>query len=545
MDALTFSPKLSAPVFSTPSRSTNGPSPAFLVPFPLQFSASPRHAVKVYCSKAAAESITKKLPPGPMKLPLIGNLHNLIGSPLPHHALTDLAKDHGPLMHLQLGEISAVVVSSPDMAEEVFKNQDLNFSQRPQFLASKVTTYDGQDIVMAPYGDYWKQMRKVSTTELLTPKRVQSFSSIRTDEVSNLLEYIRSTVGTPINFSEKAFLLTNRVTCRAAFGSKCSEEDQATVIEAMDGITESAGGFHFVDLFPSLEFLQGISGIKAKLEGLRDRLDKVFDRIIDEHKEKLLNHGCESGDDDLLDVILRLQGSGSLQCPITSKALKAVILDVFIAGTDTSSVTTEWAMAEMMKNPIVFKKAQAEVRQAFKGKKTITEADVQELTYIKYVVKEALRLHPPAPLLVPRDTREDCEINGYRVPAKTKLIVNAWAIGRDPKYWSDPESFKPERFENNLVDFKGQHFQFIPFGAGRRMCPGITFGLANIEYPLAQLLYHFDWKLPHGVTPENFDMSEKFGVTAGRKSDLYLIATPHKSSQDDSTEHMEAMKVLN
>ncbi|PRQ54270.1 putative premnaspirodiene oxygenase [Rosa chinensis] len=217
---------------------------------------------------------------------------------------------------------------------------------------------------------------------------------------------------------------------------------------------------------------------------------------------------------------------------------RQITFDFFSAGSETSATTTEWAMSELMRNPEVMKKAQAEVRQLLvnrlEGKKRIEEADVQTLDYLKAVVKETLRLHPTIPL-IPREARERCEISGYQVAVKTKVIVNEWAMGRDAENWVDPESFKPERFlhihgdkvSSNNIDFKGSNFEFIPFGAGRRICPGISFATAMIELALAQLLYHFDWKLPSGIKPDELDMSETFGVTCRRKNDLYLIATPH------------------
>ncbi|CAN0908302.1 Cytochrome P450 71D10 [Linum grandiflorum] len=205
--------------------------------------------------------------------------------------------------------------------------------------------------------------------------------------------------------------------------------------------------------------------------------------------------------------------------------------DVFTGGSDTTSSVIEWAMSEMLKNPRILNKAQEEVRQhphLFNGRKNIVEeASIGELKYLKLVIKEALRLHPPVPLLVPRENVERCEIDGYAIPAKTKVIINAWAIGRDPKYWDQPNVFYPERFIDSNVDYKGLSFELVPFGAGRRMCPGITFGMANVELVLANLLYHFDWKLPDGRKLEELDMGEAFGVTVHRKSNLCLIPIPY------------------
>ncbi|TKY69141.1 steroid 17alpha-monooxygenase or 17alpha-hydroxyprogesterone aldolase [Spatholobus suberectus] len=172
----------------------------------------------------------------------------------------------------------------------------------------------------------------------------------------------------------------------------------------------------------------------------------------------------------------------------------------------------------MIRDPRVMKKAQVEVREVFKLKGRVDEICNNELKYLKSVVKETLRLHPPAPLLLPRESGQACEIRGYHIPTKSKVIVNAWAIGRDPNYWTEPE-----RFIDSSIDYKGSNFEFIPFGAGRRICPGSTFGLVNVELAVAFLLYHFDWKLANGMKSEDLDMTEEFGVSATRKDDLYLI----------------------
>ena len=182
-----------------------------------------------------------------------------------------------------------------------------------------------------------------------------------------------------------------------------------------------------------------------------------------------------------------------------------------------------WIMSSLIKNPKVMKEAQAEVRRVYNEKGFVDETKLDQLNYLKSVFKETLRLHPPAPLLVPRENTESCVINGYEIPAKSRLIVNFWSIGRDPKYWPEPEKFKPERFLDNPVDFKGTNFEYIPFGCGRRICPGITFAIPNVELPIASLLYHFDWKLPNGIKHEELDMTEAFGIAVGRKNDLCLI----------------------
>lgn len=205
--------------------------------------------------------------------------------------------------------------------------------------------------------------------------------------------------------------------------------------------------------------------------------------------------------------------------------------DLFIAGTETSYTAIIWALTEMMKHPNVMAKAQAEVRQVFKDNENFDENDLDKLPYLKSVIKETLRMHPPVPLLGPRECREQTEIDGYTVPLNARVMVNAWAIGRDPESWEDPESFKPERFENVAVDLTGNHYQFIPFGSGRRMCPGMSFGLVNTGHPLAQFLYQFDWKLPDKVNANDFRTTETSRVFAASKDDLYLIPTSPREQE--------------
>lgn len=198
---------------------------------------------------------------------------------------------------------------------------------------------------------------------------------------------------------------------------------------------------------------------------------------------------------------------------------------MFYAGTDSSAKALEWIMSELLRNPRILRKAQAEVRQVLNNGKKINEEEIQELKYLPLIIKESLRLHPATPLFT-RESRETCEIDGHQIPEKARVIINLWAINRDEEYWKDAECFWPERFEGSSISYQGNNFEYLPFGAGRRMCPGISFANANIEHALASLLYHFDWKLPDGLKPEEVDMSEQFGASVGKKNALYVIATP-------------------
>ncbi|CAI9106587.1 OLC1v1005775C1 [Oldenlandia corymbosa var. corymbosa] len=471
-------------------------------------------------------STVARLPPGPWKLPFIGNLHQLIGS-LPHRVLGDLAKKYGPIMHIQMGEISSIVFSSPEAVKEVMKTHDLNFASRPRFEALAAVTYDCSNMGFAPYGEYWKQLRKVCTTELFSARRVQSFRDLREEESTNSVKWIAGNEGSPVNFTEKIHSFTYGTISRAAFGKKRAEQE--TVISLVKEIIRLAEAFNVADLYPSLKFLHSVTGIKAKMESAHKELDRMFDNMINERRtERRTKDGENKLEDqkDLLDVLLMYHEQENLGFSPTIANIKGMIVDVFTAGTETTSGTVDWAMAEMMKNPEIMKKAQEEVRQVFGPKGYVDEGDFDKLRYMKSVIKETLRVHPPLPLLLPRLNQERCVINGYEIPANTHITVNAWAVNRDPSYWKDAESFQPERFleENSSIDYKSSlNFDFIPFGGGRRVCAGMHLGVANMELPLAKFLYHFDWVLPNGMKSEELDMTEGPGFTLRRQQDLYLV----------------------
>ncbi|XLT48831.1 phenylacetaldehyde oxime monooxygenase CYP71AN24-like [Arachis hypogaea] len=207
----------------------------------------------------------------------------------------------------------------------------------------------------------------------------------------------------------------------------------------------------------------------------------------------------------------------------------STIIDLLVAGGDTVSSIIEWAFAELANNPKVMKKVQEEVRRIVGGKSMIEENDINQMKYMKCVIKEALRLHPPGPLLIPRETVNSVEIKGYHIPKKVTVYINLYAIHRDPKLWDNAEEFIPERFEGNQqVDYKVKDFQLIPFGIGRRGCPGISFGVASVEYMMANLLYWFDWKVPNNNNNGALiDMSEMSGLNVTKKQPLYLKPTPY------------------
>ncbi|CDP07880.1 unnamed protein product [Coffea canephora] len=340
----------------------------------------------------------KRLPPSPSKLPIVGNMNRLIVSQ-PHHTLRKLAQKHKALMHLQLGEISSIVISSPCLAKEILKTHDLAFAIRTQFLSAKIICYKCSDIAVREYGDYWRHMRKLCSPELY---------------------------------------------------------------------------------------------------------------IIDHHIDNLAWTKTATGEFDhknLTDALLRVKERGDLQFLSTNDDIKAVLMVMFFLVT-FSSYALQWLRHKSK-------------YENLHRKYTIEESDVQELEYLKLVIKENFRLHPRRNVKL-----MDISFPTNKMPGQLE----------DPKFWDDLDSNKPKRFENNSIDFNGSHSEYVPFGAGRRIFPGIPFGFANIELPLALLLYHFNRKLLNGPISSDFDMEDLVRIIAPTKKNLRLLATLYDPSPDLPTQ---------
>ncbi|XWS27548.1 hypothetical protein CRYUN_Cryun26dG0125400 [Craigia yunnanensis] len=331
------------------------------------------------------------------------------------------------------------------------KAHDLNFASRPYFPAARILFYDFTDIGFAPYGDYWRQLRKICTLELLSAKRVQSFRAIREEEVSNFMASISSQAGSPVNLRDLLRALASNITARAAFGAKC--KDREAFSEVVQEAVEIVGGFSLSDAFPSIKFLQLVSGRSFQLEKLHEKSDKILENIIQEYRTDRMATSKSGGKDevnDLVHVLLNLQDSGDLEIPLTDSNIKAVIQDMFSAGGETTSMTIEWAMYEMLKNPKVLEKAQAE-----KARKDVKSMGSRYLPSL-----------------------ESSSTDGQLEEIPSIGLKLRYSVQRDSSIIQ--------------LTFKGVNFEFIPFGAGRRICPGIAFGMANVELPIAQMLYHFD-----------------------------------------------------
>ncbi|KAL2330865.1 hypothetical protein Fmac_018446 [Flemingia macrophylla] len=390
-----------------------------------------------------------------------------------------------------------------------------------------IVSYGSKDMAMAPYGEYWRQIRSISVLHLLSVKRVQSFHALRHEEIETMMQNIRHSCSSslPLNLSEMLFTVTNNIICRVALGRKYEGEREREFKKLMVELMEVLGNFVIGDYVPWLECLTQVSG----LYGRAKRVAKQFEELLDEVIEKHVIRSDNEGHSDFVDVLLWIQRTNAVGFPIDRITMKALLFDMFFAGTDTASTTLEWAMTELLRHPSVIKKLQDESRRVARDRNHINEEDLCHMPYLKAVVKETLRFHTPLPVLVQRRCMQDIKLNDYHVEAGTMVLVNAWAIARDPMYWDEPEEFKPERFLNSSIDVKGNNFELlIPFGAGRRGCPGTMFAMVVIELALANLIHQFDWALPDG--DNTIDMSETIGLVMHRKTPLTAVATPNNKN---------------
>ncbi|MED6193672.1 hypothetical protein PIB30_021813 [Stylosanthes scabra] len=478
--------------------------------------------------------------PSPLKFPIIGNLHQL--GLYPHRTLQSLAKRYGPLMLIHLGRVPVLVVSSAEGAREIMKTHDLVFASRPQRKLFDILVYGSKDVSTAPYGEYWRQLRSISLLHLLTVKRVQSFRTVREEETQIMMEEIKhcSSSSVPINLSQLFSLITTDILCKVTFGRKYGGKSRREFKELFVEFTELLGSFVIGEFVPWLDWLTSVSGLYTRANRVAARFDKFLEEVVDYHVNRYQDDddhvtsnvdrvGSSSdaeGHNDFVDALLSFQRTNATGFPIDRTAIKCLMLDVFVAGADNISTILEWTMTELLRHPMVMKKVQDEAKNVVGDRTIITEDDLVHMHYLKAVVKEALRLHPPIPLLVRRESTQDIKLQDYKIASGTQVIVNAWAIAMDPKYWDQPKEFVPQRFMNGYIDVKGNDFELIPFGAGRRGCPGTMFAMAIIEIVLANLLHQFEWALPEGV--DNLDMSETVGLTIYRKVPLVALASPKK-----------------
>ncbi|KAL2543638.1 Cytochrome [Forsythia ovata] len=462
----------------------------------------------------------QKLPPGPKPWPILGNIPHI--GLMPHVSLTNLAKIYGPLMSLKLGTQCMIVGSTPEAAAEILKSKDRIFSGRyvPKALPATKEELNHSSLGWTEdCNDNWKFLRTLCRAELFSNKALESQAGSREKSITGLTNFVGSKEGEEVKVAELVFatvfnVLGNSMMSRDFIGleEKNADGGMKGLIRAL---MEVAAAPNLSDFYPFLSKLD-LQGIRRKSAVLMEKMQALWEPIIEERRKGRNNSSIHQ---DFLDSLL--------DNSFSNNRINQLFMELFSAGTDTTTSTVEWTMAELFKNPKAMKNVRQEIDTEI-NKDFPKNSHLMQLPYLEACIKETLRLHPPAPLLLPHRALDTCQVMNYTVPKNAQVVVNAWAIGRDPSIWDEPLEFRPERFLTSTLDFKGNDFEFLPFSAGRRICPGLPMAVKTVPLILASLIYFFDWSLPRGKDPKELNMNEKFGVTMQMEHPLVLVPTARK-----------------
>lgn len=433
-------------------------------------------------------------------------------------------------MSVWFGSTLNVVVSSSELAKQVLKDHDQQLAARNRTRAANLFSRNGQDLIWADYGPHYVKVRKVCTLELFTPKRLEALRPLREDEVAAMIETIfkdcggKGGEGKPITLKRYLSAVAFNNITRIAFGKRFVDNEgniNPQGVEFKEIIAQGmklGASIKMSEFIPSIRWMFPLQTEEFSKHGTRrDTLTKV---IMQEHT--LAREASGGARQHFVDALLTLQK----QYDLTDTHIIGLLWDMITAGMDTTAISVEWAMAELVRNPRVQQKAQEELDQVIGMERVVTEVDFMKLPYLQCVVKESLRLHPPTPLMLPHKATEDVKVGGYDIPKGSVVHVNVWAIARDPAIWKDPLTFRPERFLEEDVDIKGHDYRLLPFGAGRRVCPGAQLGLNLVQIMLARLLHQFSWSPPQGASVDEIDMSERPGVVTFMAKPLETLAEP-------------------
>ncbi|XP_022963639.1 geraniol 8-hydroxylase-like [Cucurbita moschata] len=462
---------------------------------------------------------TQKLPPGPKPLPVIGNLLDL--GDKPHKSLAAMAKVYGPIMSLKLGRVTAVVVSSSAMAKEVLQTNEHSLCDRA--IPDSLTAYDHNEVGFPwiSVSPLWRKYRKICNSTLFARKILDANENLRRKKVEELVEIVRKSAlkGEAVDIGRLLFTTTLNLLSNTIFSVDLAypkSELARQFKKCVQGMMELAGKSNLSDYFPMLRKLD-IQGMRKRMEIHMGSFFKILDSMVELRRKEQELDPDSVPNNDMLHYLLKNEGSDA---KIDHNQMIHLLIVLFVAGADTSSVSLQWAMAELLRNPEKLAKAQVEIRQVLRKNKPMEEADISRLPYLQAVVKEALRLHPVGPLLLPRKAKQEVEIAGFTVPKDAQVMINAWAIGRDPMSWENPESFEPERFLGSEIDIKGRSFELIPFGGGRRICPGLSLAMRMMPLMLGSLISFFDWKVENGL---EINMDDRFSVAVEMAHPLIAI----------------------
>ncbi|KAF7847876.1 hypothetical protein BT93_L2489 [Corymbia citriodora subsp. variegata] len=464
------------------------------------------------------------LPPGPRPLPLIANLLEL--GKLPHQSLAKLARTYGPIMKLRLGFVTTVVISSPTLAKEILQTHDALFLNRTIPDTITAHNHDQLGLPWMPISPLFRNLRKIYNSHLLSNKKLDSNQHLRSKKVEELVCYVQKCAhnGDVIDIGEAAFRTSLNSLSNTVFSldMSCPSNSARGLKEVVWQIMAEVGKPNLADYFPVLKKIDP-QGLKQRTELCFSKMFDIFDGLIKKRWQLRMQSGSVTSN-DVLDALLNVMEEKSEDMDMS--LIKHLFLDFFVAGTETTSSTLEWAMTELLCNPEKLSKAQKELHEVIGKGKQMEEVEIPRLPYLQAIIKETLRLHPPFPLLLPRRSEANTQIGGFTVPKGAQVLVNAWAMGRDPSIWVNSNEFAPERFLGSDIDLRGKNFELVPFGGGRRICPGLPLATRMLHLMLGSLINSFNWRLEDGVTPENMNMEDKFGISVQRAQPLKVVALP-------------------
>ncbi|BBN04290.1 protein MpCYP829-like23 [Marchantia polymorpha subsp. ruderalis] len=471
--------------------------------------------------------------PEPRGWPVIGHLP-LLQPKIVHRTLMNIAQKYGPLYKLRLGMLKVLVISSPDLAKEILKIQDASFADRPFTVVGELFSYQLKGIIFSPTDDHWRFMRKLGS-ELMSSKAIQKQQVSRHETLMTAVNSLLERQGKQfIDLREELLdmmltlmlqmLLGKRLTAGKSV-AKSSESNGMKKLTQLYKELAKLDLFVMGDCFPFLRWLD-VGGVEARVA----KLHRGFDNCLSDAMNALRREAphATSEDPGLMQTLLSMQRTEEGK-NITDDEIKALVTDLLIAGIDTTANTIVFGMAELMRNPDVKEKLLKELDEFVGRERVVEESDLVNLKYLKMVIKETFRLHPPVPVLLPRKSMERATVAGYKIPKNSQVLINSYAIQRSPESWDDPTSFKPERFANNPIDVKGQDFCLLPFGAGRRQCPGMGIGGLMVEITLATFLQILEFSLPAGMKPEDVDMAEQATISSSLVSPLLVSVKPRLS----------------
>ncbi|KAK7349791.1 hypothetical protein VNO77_07472 [Canavalia gladiata] len=459
-----------------------------------------------------------KLPPGPPSYPIIGNILQLGPTKLPQ-TLSKLSKTYGPIMTVKIGTITTVVISSPTIAKEALHKNDQALASRLIPEAVQALSHDKASMIFMPVSPKWKTLRKFCATKIFSSQQLDSTHAIRRKKLKELIDCLKqnSEKGEAIDIGQIAFTTVLNSISNTLFSidlAGYSSGSSQIFRNVISRILVEAAKPNVADYYPILRIFDP-QGARRRLQKYYQTILTVFDAIVEERIQK-----GNSVEGDVLDSFLNFRQEENLE--LTRHDLLHIFLDLFVAGIDTTSATIEWAMAELLQNPEKLMKTRKELQQVLSKDEEPKDCDITNLPYLQAVVKETLRLHPTAPILVHKSVAE-VDLCGFRIPKEAQVLVNVWNMGRDSSIWTEPNSFIPEWFLESDKEFRGEDVGYISFGAGRRMCPGVPLVHRVVHTMLASLLYHFDWKLADGHKSEVMDMTEKYGITLHKVKPLFAI----------------------